>query len=102
MSEEQTENEVAAVEYVLPHTVELIEPIQVTPTITRTELVFKNRLTAKMVGAWNIDTRNLSWAHYFPVISAMTGEPSSVVEKLGPADLDQCAAVVAYFFMRGR
>jgi hypothetical protein len=80
----------------LPVTVKLKRPFKF-GKIEYTEIVFKFPITVGMMKAMPASEEYQKVGHQLPLISGMTGEPSSVIEMLSPADFGQCTKVVTRF-----
>lgn len=83
----------------LPYTISLDEPVEI-GSETRTEITFRNRLTAGMLGHIPVGGSQ-KMADFFPIIGKMTGETPVFVERLGYSDLVRCIEVVSGFFSNG-
>ena len=66
-------------------------------------LVFQNPLTAKALKHLPIGGEGtaLKMGHLFPVIRAMTGQPTTVIDDLSPKDLGECVKIVTPFMSLG-
>lgn len=97
---DSSENEVPEEEEVI----ELPYPVQLTTEVrlgkqNYTELVFRNELTVGMIKHLpaSSDTSMYKIGHFLPIIAAMTGVPTAVVERLNMDDFKACANVVSNF-----
>lgn len=81
----------------LPHTVKLKRPIEIGGK-KYTELVFKYPVTIAMMKALPVSEEHQKLGHFLPMISGMTGEPSSVVEMLSVDDFNVCVELARSFF----
>lgn len=102
------ENVDVEVEIELPYTMPLHKPIEIlnraTGKAAKTidSLVFKNDLTAKMVGHIRVSKDGtMSMADFYPIISQMTGELPQTIDKLSFADVQAGIEVVSHFLNDG-
>lgn len=82
-----------------PYTMPLAYPVQL-GTETKTELVFRNKLRAGMVGDMDVGG-TMRLRDLFPIISKMTGETTVLVERLRWCDVQEAMKVVGHFLGNG-
>lgn len=96
VKEEQAPAEV----YEIPYVLELKRPIKVSEKITRESITFKREADVGMMKHLPLNSTSadaVKIGHALPIISAMTGEPSAVIEKLSHPDFVRCIRVLESF-----
>lgn len=86
-----------AVHYQLPYTLKLEYPVTLGKD-TKTEVVFKNRITLGMtahIPAGEVGAQKIG--HQIPLVAGMTGELPILVKNLDFYDAQKCMEIVTYF-----
>lgn len=83
-----------------PHIMPLAYPVPL-GTETKTELTFRNKLRAGMVGDMDVGG-TMRLRDLFPIISKMTGETTVLVERLRWCDAQAAMKVVGHFLGSGQ
>jgi hypothetical protein len=83
-----------------PYTMLLTYPVQL-GSETKSEIVFRNRLTSGMVENMDVEG-GMVLADLFPAIARMTGETTVTVERMRWYDVQQAMKVVGYFLAGGQ
>lgn len=86
-------------EFTLPHSMKISDPFEFGEQ-TYSELIFKNRLTCKMVDHFPMDMDGITRADWVPVVRGMTGAPTLAIEMLSPKDFTEAMGVAMYFFLK--
>ena len=88
----------------LPYTMKLRYPVSIEgksgKRIECSELVFKNRCTARMKAHLPLhsDAMLFKRGHLLPILAAMTGEMPFIIDALDSADEDEALSIVLRFF----
>jgi len=84
----------------LPHVITLEESFNL-GSEEKTTITFRNRLQGGFLTHLTVG-KDQKFGEFFPIISKMTGETLTTIEKLGFTDLQECISVVSSFFKSGR